>query len=375
MAGGTVLQMMSYHPAAQPVAWFELDETRPDTAERIGQFRQAGLERCDRLEALLAREDVDAIMNITPHYAHAETTLAAARSGKLVICEKPPACSREECDAMVAAAQHSAQPVLVHFQHILRPGARWLGRLLRSGELGRIQRVKCLSLWWRSPEYFRRVDWAGKKYFDGKPTFDGAMANQTVHYINQMLNLADCTSEAAVASVKDLRSVLYRFNDPALLEVEDTAIVSGRLDTADETEFYFAGTTAARGTAGPDRMSEYYGHTERHQIVFECERGTARWWGPAEVIYHDGRVEKYDRPDGEWPFYYHVQQVLAGREEPVTPIAESARTMEFIFRAYEAAGEIRQADWSQTDEVESVLNQCCEYACLPEELDAPPSWA
>src|SRR3954468_11291739 len=39
--------------------------------------------------ALIARKDIDAIDICTPNNSHAEIAIAAARAGKMVLCEKP----------------------------------------------------------------------------------------------------------------------------------------------------------------------------------------------------------------------------------------------------------------------------------------------
>jgi len=389
MAETTALQLMDGHPAAAVTAFYEIDPRYPQTARRLARLRRRLIRSCGSFQRLLDRADVDVILNCTPHFAHAETSVAALQAGRIVVCEKPPACSGEECQAMIDASRSAAGgvsppaaeafgedgPLLVHFQHLLRPGARWLAGILSGGELGAVRRVRCLSLWWRNADYYHRVAWAGRRVYQGRAALDGAMVNQTIHYVNQMLALADRSGEASVAPVANLRAELFRFNAPEDLEMEDTAVVAGTLANADRSEFVFCGTSCAEGSAGATRAGEYGGRTLRHEIVLECERGRARWWGPAEVTFDDGRVLRYDQPEGHWPFYFHVQQVLAGLEKPVTPIRQSARTMDFIFAAYAAAGDIRQVRRECLPQVEPTLGECFHRACLPSELDSPPDWA
>jgi predicted dehydrogenase len=106
-AGGmgctTMLDIMAGHPAARPVAFYEIDPARPDTAGRIPRLIQAGIHQCASLSELLARQDVDVILNCTPHYAHAEITIAALKAGHAVLCEKPPASTADQCQAMIDA--------------------------------------------------------------------------------------------------------------------------------------------------------------------------------------------------------------------------------------------------------------------------------
>src|SRR5437899_12702824 len=49
---------------------------------------------------LVARDDIDLIDICTPNNTHAEIALAAARGGKMVLCEKPLALNAPEAEKM-----------------------------------------------------------------------------------------------------------------------------------------------------------------------------------------------------------------------------------------------------------------------------------
>ena len=56
-------------------------------------------------EDLLADDDVEAVYIATPNAAHAEWSIAAARAGKHVLCEKPLGVARAEAETMFTAAR------------------------------------------------------------------------------------------------------------------------------------------------------------------------------------------------------------------------------------------------------------------------------
>src|ERR1041384_7435772 len=64
---------------------------------------------------LLADREGDAIYNPLPNSLHAEWSIAAARAGKHVLCEKPIAASEPEAEAMFAAADDAGVVLLEAF--------------------------------------------------------------------------------------------------------------------------------------------------------------------------------------------------------------------------------------------------------------------
>jgi 1,5-anhydro-D-fructose reductase (1,5-anhydro-D-mannitol-forming) len=85
------------------------------------------------VEALLARDDIDAVYISTTNQLHLPHTLAAAAAGKHVLCEKPLALSLADASSMVAACETAG--VVLGVNHHL-PGAathrRWrTARMMR----------------------------------------------------------------------------------------------------------------------------------------------------------------------------------------------------------------------------------------------------
>jgi 1,5-anhydro-D-fructose reductase (1,5-anhydro-D-mannitol-forming) len=90
----------------------------------------------DSLDAILSDPAVDVVYISTTNELHAQQTLAAARAGKHVLCEKPLALSLDDARAMVAACQ--AAGVALGTNHHLRNAVthRTLRRLIAAGAIG-----------------------------------------------------------------------------------------------------------------------------------------------------------------------------------------------------------------------------------------------
>ncbi len=86
---------------------------------------------------LVEDPEIDAVYVATPVRLHAEQTIAAARAGKHVLCEKPMALSVPECERMIAAARKSGVQLGIAYYRHLYPAVRRLRELLAGGEIGR----------------------------------------------------------------------------------------------------------------------------------------------------------------------------------------------------------------------------------------------
>ena len=108
-------------------------------AERARSFAAAhGIARATTsLDALVNAPDVDAVYVSTTNELHREQTLAAARAGRHVLCEKPLALSVAEAREMVEACR-AAGVVMGTNHHLRNAGAhRAMREAIRAGRIGR----------------------------------------------------------------------------------------------------------------------------------------------------------------------------------------------------------------------------------------------
>ena len=103
---------------------------------------------------LIARKDIDLIDICTPNNTHAEIALAAAQTGKMILCEKPLAMNGPEALKMVEAVEKAKVPNMVWYNYRRVPAVTLAKQLIDEGRLGKIfhYRAQFLQDWTISPE-------------------------------------------------------------------------------------------------------------------------------------------------------------------------------------------------------------------------------
>ncbi|MDX2066080.1 MAG: Gfo/Idh/MocA family oxidoreductase [Fimbriimonadaceae bacterium] len=92
-------------------------------------------------EDLLADPEVDAVYIATPHHMHMENTIAAARAGKGILCEKPFTLNAYEAEQALAAVNEAGVFFMEAFMYRCAPQTRKVLEWVRSGAIGRVLQV------------------------------------------------------------------------------------------------------------------------------------------------------------------------------------------------------------------------------------------
>ena len=98
---------------------------------------------------LVERDDIDLIDIASPNDTHAEIAIAAAKAGKIVMCEKPLGRTAAEAMAMVEAVESANVANMVWYNYRRVPAVTLLKHLIDEGRFGRIfhYRAKFLQDW------------------------------------------------------------------------------------------------------------------------------------------------------------------------------------------------------------------------------------
>ena len=103
---------------------------------------------------LVERVDIDAIDICSPNSSHKEIALAAARNGKIILCEKPLGMNGDEAREMTAAVERAGVPNFVWFNYRRVPAIALAKQIVAEGRVGRPfhYRAQYLQDWTISPD-------------------------------------------------------------------------------------------------------------------------------------------------------------------------------------------------------------------------------
>lgn len=95
---------------------------------------------------LVARKDIDAVDICVPNNLHHDIAVAAAKAGKMVLCEKPLSIDTKEGQKMVLAVEKAGVPNMVWYNYRRVPAVTLAKQLVDDGKLGRIFHYRAVFL-------------------------------------------------------------------------------------------------------------------------------------------------------------------------------------------------------------------------------------
>ena len=162
------------------------------------------------LEELLADESVDVVNIVTPNHLHAEPAIAAAKGGKHVLVEKPPAMSLADVDRMVEAADAAGVKLGCVLNCRVRKAVQAVREALAVGRFGRILQADAYMKWYRDDEYYLSNDWHNKRR-----TGAGVTIMQLFHYLDLLRYFAGPVSRVE-ARMTNLAHPEVKLDDTAM---------------------------------------------------------------------------------------------------------------------------------------------------------------
>ncbi len=183
----------------------------------------------ENYSSMLAEEQPDVAVILTPHPLHAAIALQCLRAGCHVLVEKPMAVQVAEADAMIALANEQQRLLGVVFQYRFRPEVRTMRKLIQEGRLGRIQHVTMTATWTRTASYYRSASWRGTWRGEG----GGVLMNQAPHSLDMLCYLLGLPARVFAWTRTSLHAIETEDTAHAALEWSNGALGSLHISTAE----------------------------------------------------------------------------------------------------------------------------------------------
>lgn len=90
---------------------------------------------------VIARDDIDAVMIVTPDHWHSIMTIDAAEAGKDIYCEKPLGLTIADQQAMIKAVRKNGRILQTGNHERSNPNVRAACEMVRNGAIGKVKRI------------------------------------------------------------------------------------------------------------------------------------------------------------------------------------------------------------------------------------------
>lgn len=230
-------------------------------------------------KAVIAREDIDAIDICTPNNMHAEIAIAAAKAGKMILCEKPLARTLEEAYQMVDAVNEANVKNTVWYNYRRLPAVTLAKQIIDSGKLGRIfhYRAQFLQDWTISADVPQGG--AGTWRMDADVAGSGVTGDLLAHCIDTAMWLN--------GGIKDVSAVTETFVKQRMHQV------TGKMQDVGIDDACIFHCHFDNGSLGVFESTRYArGHKAQDTFEINGENASIRW------DLHDlNRLEYFDNAD------------------------------------------------------------------------------
>src|SRR5262245_21863198 len=213
---------------------------------------------------LVERKDIDLIDIASTNDTHHDIAIAAAKAGKMVMCEKPLGRNAVEARAMVEAVEAAKLPNAVWYNYRRVPAVVLLKELLSDGRFGRIfhYRAKFLQDWTISADLPQGGE--GLWRLDVNVAGSGVTGDLLAHCIDTALWLNGSISEVSAMTETFIKQRKHNLTGKVeAVGIDDASAFMGRFENGSLA--LFEATRYARG------------HKALYTLEINGEDASARW--------------------------------------------------------------------------------------------------
>ena len=273
--------------------------------------------------ALMARDDIDAVMVGTWPYKHCEFVLASLEAGKHAFVQARMAMNLRQAKMMYAKGQETGLVTQVCPSPMGMKGDRVVRRLVREGYLGEIYNVYTRSFSGRNSDPNTPLHWRKIDRFSGLNVLNVGILVEVVHRWFGYMKTVSAQAETFVKTRPDGDGV-------GAVELPDTVNIMGQMACGATAAFLFS--SVAR--FGIDPQVEAYG--SEGTLIYKLDSNTILG-GKAG----DSELREIAIPDDEarqWTVEQDFVDAIKGGPQGDTSFYDGVKYMEFteaVFRSVE----------------------------------------
>lgn len=164
-------------------------------------------------DLLAAGHEIDVVSVCTPNGLHAKHSLLALENKMHVVCEKPMALHKADCEALIYKALQMHKNLFCVMQNRYSPPSVWIKDVIENKIIGDVFLVQLNCYWNRDDRYYKPGNWKGNNELDG-----GTLFTQFSHFIDIMYWL--------FGDIKDIQAKFNDFTHKYSTEFEDSGLVN-----------------------------------------------------------------------------------------------------------------------------------------------------
>lgn len=303
----------------QITAVSDLQEERRQEAQT-----EFGCDTFTNYQDLLKNADCELVVVASQSVDHGPHSIAALKSGRHVIVEKPMAMTTSEATKMIRAAEAADKKLFVHQNYRYNPDVRHIREIIKSGLLGRVFEIRI-----RVSSFSRRNDWQTLQKYGG-----GNLNNTCPHFIDSALWLLDSPIKKIFTDLQ-LTTDVGDADDHAkiLIKGENGCLVDLEVSTScafTESKWMVLGTAGTLKSDGTTSEIKYFDPKQLKPLKVTEEPPSARQYGSGDVLpwKEETRPSTAEVPND---FYDNVYAVIRNRKKmDITPeeVREVIRVIE-----------------------------------------------
>ena len=304
-------------------------DTVAEVAQSFGETY--GIPSTTNADEVFAHSEVDAVVISAPHFLHEPLTIAAAKAGKHVLCEKPIACTLDEADRMIAACKEAGVLLSINLFTRFSKATQRAKELFLQGVVGRVIGMQ-FHVMANKPDSYWTGGYTGRVQTDWRMSREksggGVLLMNLIHDFDRFRHITGLEAIRASAEfatfctnteVEDYISVVYRYDNDAIGSAT-------------------AASCARGGVSHGNRITGTEG-----QILFEPNLLKVYTQNESCGI-PTGAWQSIEVPDEENPVQLYIERfakAVANGQQPDIPGEEGRKSLELVLAAYQAGTENR----------------------------------